>query len=172
MRDRAGGVALVLALLLPPAALAAPASDDNVGAWVDDYVDSSGVDTTGSSNWTHSQAAQAVLQANPSSPAVIRTTLISPASASAWKSLYLKYSASAAADLEVRFVSADGLTSYPLGGGAFPLGASDDAAWNARVDLSSVPIATLASGRAHITLKKTGAIPPTLQALRVTWAPL
>lgn len=103
-----------------------------MGAWVDDYVDSSGVDTTGSSNWTHSQAAQAVLQANPSSPAVIRTTLISPASASAWKSLYLKYSASAAADLEVRFVSADGLTSYPLGGGAFPLGASDDAAWNVR----------------------------------------
>jgi len=146
MRGRVSGIVLVCALLASRAAFALPTYDDNAGTWVDDYVDNGGIDGTGSSNWTHSQAAQAVLQTNPANPAVIRTTLISPSSALGWQSLYLKYSASAPADIEVRFVSADGLTSYPLGGGAFSPAANDDNTWNARFDLSTVPIATMATG--------------------------
>ncbi|MFO0744902.1 MAG: MopE-related protein [Myxococcota bacterium] len=163
---------LVGALAGTGVARAVPSSNDNLGSWVDDYQDSIGIDFDHSERVVHDAIGQSVRLATGESEGHLTTGLIQPASFSAWKAIYLKFSATSPDDLRVQFVPEGGATPIDLP--AF--GTSDDAAWQGKIDLSLVPSLTATAyprGQLRVFLQNsTGTVAPTLQALRIDWKPL
>ncbi|MCC6623336.1 MAG: DUF11 domain-containing protein [Deltaproteobacteria bacterium] len=157
--------------MLSVTARAVPSSNDNLGSWVDDYQDSIGIDFDSSERVVHDAIGQLVRLAAGELSGHVTTGTIQPASFTAWKAVYLKFSASAAEDIRVQFVPESGA---PIDLPA--IGTSDEPAWQGKIDLSGVSALTAAThprGKLRVLLANTQeAIAPTLQALRIDWTPL
>jgi hypothetical protein len=172
-------MALALAVAAP-SAFAAPQVDQNSGTWTDNYQDNVGIaNIPESSGYRHDPFGQLVTLAPNVSVGQFATVAVSPVSFGEWGRIYIDYTASQTADLDIYFLGGDG-TWYPrapAAGGGFALQASDSAAWKGMVSLSTVP-ATQLSGRVVVKLRERVIagdpevrIRPTVQALRVTWSP-
>ncbi len=200
--------ALSAALIFAPlAAVAAPTTDQNLGIWTDLYADNAGIASNIPETFgiRHDPFARLVTLADgaptecredpcgateaPGRYGQMATLPIAPVSFDGWRTAYVKFTASQASDVELRFLADNG-TVY----GPFTFMESDDAAFSAMVDLQeagkAVP-ASVGSGRLLFHMRERvvvqGApdgpngpiggdpadvrIRPTLQGLRATWTP-
>ncbi|TNF26342.1 MAG: DUF11 domain-containing protein [Deltaproteobacteria bacterium] len=161
-------IAVALVAATATATWASPQVDNNTGEWVHFLDDTVGL-TFDPAELVYDGIGR-LLTLNPAGdPAptsgTVTTALIEPSSFEAWRAVYLQYTSSTAGDVSVAFKAADG-TSYPL-----TLTPAATSPWTSRADLSAVPSASVPGGRVVVTLTKNGPIAPTLQGLRVTWAP-
>jgi len=162
---RAALLAAACTLLASSAARAETVVDENQGYWLDGYGDSSGLysGTLGlATNTRHDPAGGLVTLDDPAQDGVFVSELIAPASFSAWTTVRVNYTASAAGAVTVAFRDEDGGTEYPVA--LSPVGG----AWTASGALG-VP-ASVERGRLVVRLAH-GAIPPTVSAVEVRWTP-
>ncbi len=151
-------------------AAAAPVFDDQRGQARDAFRDFAGVDllapeTTGVAN---DSAATLVRLTNVNTLGSILTQPYEPLSASAWKKVYLSYTAAAANDIALAIHDADGVFIS-----AVPLTPTSQPGFRAEADLSSFDLTTHPNLRFAITLDGVGApFAPTLDDLLVTWSPV
>ncbi|PKN56914.1 MAG: hypothetical protein CVU56_13815 [Deltaproteobacteria bacterium HGW-Deltaproteobacteria-14] len=157
---------LLLSVVSPAAALAAPTVDHDLGQWLDGYRDALGVapGAPGTVNVKHQPAARLMGLLDPALPGQFTTTVIEPSSFDGWTTLALSYSASSAADVSVALVDADTDAVYPL-----TLLPSPDPAFTRVASLAAVP-PTVHRARVRIALSRS-AVAPTVRQLAVRWSP-
>ncbi|MCA9513817.1 MAG: DUF11 domain-containing protein, partial [Myxococcales bacterium] len=150
-------------------AVAAPTQNDNSGQWLDAYQDNSGLTELTDVSFI---AASQLLTLTPGEDAGHFTTqVIHPASFAGWEALYVKYSASAATDVRITFKGPAGAAvECAFDSVACPIVASDDPAWQGKIDLSTLSLTDFPEATVRVDLQ-TSFVPPTIQALRVDWEP-
>ena len=179
------GMLSVLAML-GGRARAAGGLDQNQGTYTDSFVDPIGLaNIPEHHDVTLDAATDRVLLAAGETSGQLATVAVRPASYSGWRRVYLAYGAAAATDLEVRILGSDGQTYGP-----FAIGPSDDPAFVGMADISTVPAGleranVLVHMAEHVFVVGAPDDPqspdpadpadirvrPTLEALRLTWAP-
>ncbi len=164
MTERLLWAVCAFALTCVPA-YAAPIVNDNVGSWIDTYRDNAGVELTETVDATHNASGQLMTISTGASVGYYTTVPIAPNSYSAWTAAYVTYTAGASSDVAVTAIDDAGVSYGPLA-----ITASDDPAWDGKVDLSSIP-ATAASLKLRVDLSKSGPIVPAVQGLNVRWQP-
>jgi len=172
--------ALGLALIAAPVH-ALPTIDHNTGTWVDLYDDSNGVAPVSAS--INGIAGQAGIVRDPlgrdvnlapgAASGYWFTSEIVPASFSAWKSLYIGYSASLAGQVKVEVwdVTVGDLNGNLVLGPVNP-GSSEDPNFLGKVSLATVP-ASAKRLRIRVLFNQLGApIGPSVTAVKATFSPL
>lgn len=164
--------AVAIAAMTSPA-FARPIQSDDNGTWTDAYEDNFGVDLERTTNVVHSAASRLMRverpPSTPNAPNVYVTQAITPASFSAWGRVDVRYSAARSQDVSIEAIGSSGTTYGP-----FALGPSNDPAFTSSADLSAIP-ATETFLRLRVTLTPSEVagvtIDPTIQRLRLSWAP-
>ncbi|MBL8787819.1 MAG: DUF11 domain-containing protein, partial [Deltaproteobacteria bacterium] len=156
--------------LFTHAASASPVFDDQRGQARDTFRDFGGVDTEAGSltaGVSNDTAANLVRLDASNTVGTVYTQPYEPLSASAWKKVYLAYSAAAANDIALAVYSEGGQHLADL-----PLVPTAQAGFKVEASLAGLPLGTNPSLRFAITLDGVGApFAPTLDDLLVTWAP-